>query len=132
VNAPDNLRCRVVAERESLTSPWWRFYLVNDGGATIASAELAEVRYEWGEVYMGGSSPGVRIADLEAGRRAEIWRDDGGSEMRTDLWLRVTHQGADIWLLYEFPRLYRQTGTTLEANAMRMQRPPGALGSEGS
>jgi hypothetical protein len=44
--------------------------------------------------------------------------------MRTDLWLRVTHQGLDAWLLFEFPRLYRQTAATLVSHPTRMQGPP--------
>ena len=115
--------CRIVATRES-GSALWSFHLVNDGAETIARAELAAVRYEWGDQYVGGESPGVHVADLGPGDRALLWREDGSSEMRTDLWLRVTWQGLETWLLFEFPRLYRQTGTTLVAHPMRMERGP--------
>jgi hypothetical protein len=118
--------CRIVATREP-DSPLWSFHLVNDGAETIASAELAAVRFEWGDQYVGGESPGVRVADLQPGERALLWRDDGGSEMRPDLWLRLTWQGLETWLLFEFPRLYRQTGTTLVAHPMRMEGPPGGM-----
>ena len=118
--------CRIVATREP-GSPLWTFHLVNDGAEAIDSAELAAVRYEWGEVYVGGESPGVRVTDLGPGERAWLWRDDGGSEMRTDLWLRVAQQGREIWLLFEFPRLYRQTGTTLVAGPTSMPGPPDSL-----
>ena len=121
--SPESPPCRIVATRES-GSPLWSFDLVNDGEESIVNPELAEVRYEWGDQYVGGESPGVRIADLGPGERALLWRDDGGSEMRTDLWLRVTWQGLDTWLLFEFPRLYRQTGTTLVAHPTRMEGPP--------
>ena len=119
-------RLRVVAERE-LDSRMWIFYLINDGGTMIESCELAAVRYEWGDQYVGGESPIVRLANLGPGARALIWRDDGSSEMRTDLWLRVTHQGLHAWLVFEFPRLYRQTGTTLVAHPTRMQGPPAGI-----
>jgi hypothetical protein len=120
------LECRILATREA-DSPLWTFYLVNDGAVAIESAELNAVRYEWGDQYVGGESPGVRIADLAPGARALIWRDDGGSEMRTDLWLRVTHRGLETWLLFEFPKLYRQQGTTLVAHPRKMKGPPSAV-----
>jgi len=126
MSPPVDLQCRIVAERES-DSPLWSFYLTNDGEATIEAAELAAVRYEWGDQYTGGESPRVRVADLKSGSRVLIWRDDGSSEMRTDLWLRVTHQGLETWLLFEFPKLYRQTGTTLVGHPTRMKRPPADL-----
>ncbi len=106
----------------------WSFYLINDGGMTIESAELAAVRYEWGDQYVGGESPGMRVVDLEPGAQALIWRDDGSSEMRTDLWVRVTDGTRETWLLFEFPRLYRQEGTTLIAHPTVMGGPPGDVG----
>ncbi len=121
-----DVQCRILAAREP-DSPLWTFYLINDGEVAIESAELAAVRYEWGDQYVGGESPGVRVAALEPGARAPIWRDDGSSEMRTDLWVRVTQHGLEEWLLFEFPRLYRQTGTTLVAHPTRMERPCGGL-----
>lgn len=120
---PDAPPCRVVATREA-NSRLWSFFLVNDGGAPIASAELAAVRYEWGDQYVGGESPRVPIGDLAPGARVLIWRDDGSSETRVDLWLRVTHQGQETWLLFEFPRLYKQQGTSLEADPMKASGPP--------
>ncbi len=119
-------RLRVVAERKR-DSRMWIFYLVNDGGTLIESCELAAVRYEWGDQYVGGETPIVRLANLSPGAHALIWRDDGSSEMRTDLWLRVTHQGQQAWLVFEFPRLYRQTGTTLVAHPTTMQGPPAGI-----
>jgi len=116
----------MVAAREP-GSPLWSFHLVNDGAQAIDSAELAAVRFEWGDQYVGGESPGVRVDDLGPGERALLWRNDGGSEMRTDLWLRVTQQGREIWLLFEFPRLYRQTATTLVADPTSVPGPPGHL-----
>jgi hypothetical protein len=123
MSPPDELQCRIVATHEP-NSSLWTFFLINDGGGTIESAELKAVRYEWGDQYVGGESPGGHIADLAPGARAVIWRSDGSSEMRTDLWLRVTHQGLDTWLLFEFPRLYRQQGTTLVAQPTRTGGPP--------
>ena len=118
--------CRIVATRDA-NSPLWSFYLINDGGTTIESAELAAVRYEWGDQYCGGESPAVRVANLVAGGQARIWQDDGSSEMRTDLWLRVTHVGQEIVLLFEFPTLYRQSGTALVSHPTRMDALPRAL-----
>lgn len=118
------LRCRVVGTREAGAS-LWTFHLVNDGDAPIESAELTDVKYEWGDEYVGGEAPGVRVGPIEPGQHALLWRDDGGSEMRTDLWLRVRHGGRELWLLFEFPRLYRQTGTRLEAAPEEMSGPPG-------
>jgi hypothetical protein len=69
----------------------------------------------------------VTVADLAPGGRALIWRDDGSSvtsELRTDLWLRVKHRGLEAWLLFEFPKLHRQRGTTLIAHPTRMGGPP--------
>lgn len=123
MSSPATLPCRVVAEREG-TSPWWSFYLVNDGGTTIESVELTAVRYEFGDQYLGGTSPGTRIDRLEPGARGLLWRDDGGSEMRTDLWLRVARQDQEIWMLFEFPRLYKQTETTLVAGPITVNGPP--------
>jgi hypothetical protein len=120
---PLEFQCRILATREP-GSPLWSFYLINDGGTTIESSELQAVKYEFGDEYRGGESPGVSVADLAPGGRALIWRDDGSSEMRTDLWLRMTHRGLETWLLFEFPNLYRQRETTLIAHPMRMGGPP--------
>lgn len=122
----NEVQCRIVATREA-DSPLWSFYLMNDGGTPIESAELAAVKREWGDQYLGGESPGVRISDLAPGARALIWRDDGSSEMRTDLWLRVTDHGRETWLLFEFPKLHRQQGTTLVAHPTKMGQPPGGV-----
>jgi hypothetical protein len=122
----EEMQCRIVATREA-DFPLWTFYLINDGEATIGSVELAAVRYEWGDQYVGGESPGTRIARLEPGARALIWRDDGSSETRIDLWLRMTLQELEAWLLFEFPKLYRQKQTTLTAHPTRMKEPPGGI-----
>jgi len=116
--------CRIVATRDS-NSPVWHFHFVNDGQAPIERAVLSAVRYEWGDQYVGeGASPNVVVTNLSPGGQAPIWQDDGSSEMRTDLWLRVTHLGQEIILLFEFPKLYRQRGTTLVAHPDRMEKLP--------
>lgn len=111
--------CRIVATRQA-DHVLWSFYLINDSETPIELAELAAVKYEWGDQYYGDESPAVRVANLVAGGRVMIWQDDGSSEMRTDLWLRVTHSGQDMILLFEFPKLYRQRGTTLVSHPTRM------------
>lgn len=108
----EEVQCQVVATREP-DSPVWSFYLVNEGSTVIESAILAAVKYEWGDEYVGGESPDVRVDGLSPAGRALLWRSDGESEMREDLWIRVTHRGLQTWLLFEFPKLYRQQGTTL-------------------
>jgi hypothetical protein len=123
MSAAAELQCRVVASREP-SSRVWEFALINDGRAPIESATLEAVKYEWGDQYWGGEAPGVRVEALAPGGRAPIWRDDGDSEMRTDLWLRVRHGGVDTWLLFEFPKLYRQTATTLARHATIVNGPP--------
>ncbi len=90
----------------------------------VDAAELKAVRFEWGDAYVGGESPDTRVAGLAPGARALLWQDDGGSEMRTDLWVRVTVRGAETWLLFEFTRLYRLQATTLVARATRVAGPP--------
>ena len=117
------LKCRVVATREP-DSRLWSFYLVNDGESAIESAALEAVKYEWGDQYHGGESPDVHVTNLAAGERALVWKDDGSSEMRTDLWLRFVHSGEETFLLFEFPKLYRQTGTTLIAEPVKVSGPP--------
>lgn len=117
--------CRIRATREP-DSPLWSFYFLNDGHAAIDSADLVAVKYEFGDTYVGGESPSVSVAGLAPGAQALIWQDDGGSELRTDLWLRVTQGGQVTWLLFEFPKLYRQQGTRLIAHQIRMQGPPPA------
>jgi hypothetical protein len=111
--------CRIVATREA-GSPLWSFYLINDGKTAIELAELAAVNYEWGDEYRGGESPAVRVINLVAGGQTLIWQDDGSSEMRTDLWIRITHRDQETILLFEFPKLYRQHGTTLVGHPTRM------------
>lgn len=125
--APPDLPCRIVALREA-DSPVWSFHLVNDGEATFPPVELAAVKYEWGDAYVGGAEPGTRVEGLAPGARALLWHDDGSSEMRTDLWLRVTLGARDAWLLFEVPRLYRQTGTSLVAHPVRVEKPPAGIG----
>ena len=116
--------CRIVATRDE-NSRVWHFFLVNDDHTAIEQAVLAAVKYEWGDQYWGdGKSPNVAVTNLPPGGRALLWQDDGSSEMRTDLWLRVTHVGQETILLFEFPKLYRQRGTTLVAHPHRMERLP--------
>ena len=114
---------RIVADREP-DSRLWRFFFVNDGETVVEAAELKAVRFEWGDAYVGGESPDTRVAGIAPGARALLWQDDGGSEMRIDLWVRVAEHGAETWLLFEFPRLYRLQATTLEAQATRVGGPP--------
>lgn len=120
--APD-LKCRIIATR-SPASRVWTFHIVNDGDTTIEEAWLEAVKYEWGDQYQGGESPHVRVSGLAPGAQANAWTDDGSSEARTDLWVRVTNAGTDVWLLFEFPKLYRQTGDRLVAHPQRMPGPP--------
>ena len=107
------LRCHVIATRETGGSVW-SFYLVNDGESAIGEATLEAVNYEFGDAYRGGETPNKIVRNLAPGERALVWTDDGSSEMRTDLWVRI----ASVKLLFEFPRLYRQTGTMLESLPM--------------
>ena len=118
-----DLSCRIVATRTPGSSSWL-FHLVNDGDREIETAALEAVKYEWGDQYAGGESPHARVSGLAPGAQAHVWTDDGSSEMRTDLWLRVTRDGSDVWLLFEFPKLYRQAGDTLTARGMEMPGPP--------
>lgn len=120
------VRCRVEATR-SPESPLWTFYLVNDGPDPIERAELVAVRYEWGDEYRGGEDPGVSVADLVPGASAEIWQDDGSSEMRIDLWVGITQGGQVSWRLFEFPKLYRQQGTKLVSDGIPVKGPPGPI-----
>ena len=115
--------CHMIATREPNGS-LWSFYLVNDGTSSIDFVELQSVNYEWGDTYVGHESPDVKVANVAAGDRVMIWRDDGSSEMRTDLCLHVLHRGVESWLLFEFPKLYRQQGTTLAAKPLTIDRPP--------
>lgn len=110
----------MVATRDS-GSPLWSFHLVNEGDAVIGSAELAAVKYDWGEQYVGGHTPNTVAREIAPGARALLWQDDGSSEMRTDLWVRI----GETWLLFEFPRLYRQQGTSLTGDAIVASGPPG-------
>ena len=115
---------RIVATREPEAS-LWSFYLVNTGESAIEEAELTHVKYEFGDQYMGpGETPNVKVVDLAPGTRAHVWNDNGASEMRTDLWVRFKHRGTETWCYFEFPKLYRQTGTTLEAGPWRADGPP--------
>src|SRR5215470_3031171 len=93
--------CHVLATREP-DSPLWTFHFVNDDETAIESVELVAIKYEWGDQYVGGKSPAVAVADIEPGARVPICQDDGSSETRVDLWLRVTHRGLETWLLFEF------------------------------
>ena len=113
----------MVATREP-DSRLWSFYLHNDGETPIQNVALQAVKYEWGDEYRGGEAPDVHITNLGAGDRALVWKDDGSSEMRTDLWLRFVHAGLETFLLFEFPKLYRQTGTTLIAQPIKVSGPP--------
>lgn len=119
----ESLCCRVVATRIPGSSSW-EFRLVNDGDTEIESATLEAVKYEWGDHYMGGESPHVQVRSLAPGAQAHIWTDDGTSEMRTDLWVRIRKAGGDVWLLFEFPKLHRQDARTLVAHGSNMPGPP--------
>ena len=115
--------CRIVATREP-DSPLWSFYLHNEAATAIESVTLEAVKYEWGDQYRGGESPQVHFTNLAPGERVLLWKDDGSSEMRTDLWLRVANSGLETFLLFEFPKLYRQSGTILVAHPVKMDRLP--------
>lgn len=120
---PDVPPCRVVATRDE-KSPVWQFVFVNDGDSAIEKAVLAAVKYEWGDQYSDGLYLDVTVTNLPPGGRAVVWHDDGGSEMRTDLWFQVTQAEQTTVLLFEFPKLYLQKGTTLVAHPDRMERLP--------
>lgn len=46
----DPIRCRVAACREDLNDGnVWSFYLMNDSAATLNSATLEQIDYEWGD-----------------------------------------------------------------------------------
>ena len=114
----------MVATREP-DSRLWSFYLHNDGEREIETVALQAVKHEWGDQYQGGEGPDVHtITNLGAGKCALVWQDDGSSEMRTDLWLRLTHVGVETFLLFEFPKLYRQAGIMLTAQPMKVSGPP--------
>ena len=116
-------KCHVVGTREP-DKRLWTFYFVNDDETAIEKVEMKEVRYEFGDQYLGGKSTHVEVRDLPPAGKTLVWTDDGGAEMRTDLWIRVTHRGVESWMLFEFPNLYRQTVTTLTAHPIRMENPP--------
>ena len=113
----------MIATREP-DSPLWNFHLINDGETAIETAVLEAVKYEWGDEYRGGESPAVRITNLAPGERALLWKDDGSSEMRTDLWLRFVQSGQETILFFEFPKLYRQSGTMLIAAPIQASKLP--------
>jgi len=117
--------CRIVATRAP-GARVWEFCLVNDGETAIEAAVLEAVKYEWGDQYLGGESPRAQVANLAAGAQARIWTDNGSSEMRTDLWVRVTQRGTDTLLLFEFPKLYGQSGDTLIARPLKVPDTSGA------
>ena len=102
------IRCRVVACREALDdNQQWSFYLINDSAASLDSAALLEIGYEWGD--MGSSEKtDVSVSDLAPGAFVLIWRDDGsGAELRMDLSVRVRMGGREAQLRFEFPKLYK-------------------------
>ena len=119
-------KCHVVGTREP-DKRLWTFYLVNDDETAIEKAEMKEVRYEFGDQYLGGKSLDLTVRDLAPGSKAPVWTDNEAAEMRTDLWIRVTHRGVVSWMLFEFPNLYRQTVTILTAHPQKMNGPPSAL-----
>lgn len=103
----ERIRCRVAACREPPDGGGeWRFYLINDGGAPLDSAELYRVSTEWGDLGHSRATD-VRVGGLSPGGHALIWRDDG--EFRIELALLVRAGGREARLTFEFPRLYRQT-----------------------
>ena len=101
------IRCRVAACPEALDDgKSWSFYLINDSGALLDSAELYSIGYEWGGAG-NSESPNVRVIGLVPGGHALIWRDDGsGADIRMDLSLRVHVRGRELQLNFEFPKLY--------------------------
>lgn len=103
----ERIRCRVAACREPPDGGGeWCFYLINDGGASLDSAELYRVSTEWGDLGHSRATD-VRVGGLSPGGHALIWRDDG--EFRIELALLVRAGGREARLTFEFPRLYRQT-----------------------
>ncbi len=99
---------RVAACREDLgDGNQWSFYFINDGAAPIDWLELFEVGYEWGD-WGNSESADVRVTDLQPGKHALIWRDDGsGAELRMDLSMRARSAGREVRFNVEFPKLYR-------------------------
>jgi hypothetical protein len=116
-------RCLMRGTREA-GSPLWSFYFINEGFTPFESVDFVAVKYEWGDEYMGGEPLTGGIVDMAPRASALVWQDDGASEMRTDLWIRLTDRGLDSWLLFEFPKLYRQEGIKLSAGPHRMPGPP--------
>ncbi|MBW3565528.1 MAG: hypothetical protein KY459_12450 [Acidobacteria bacterium] len=108
-----SISCRVVAARED-DSRWWSFYLINDEDSPLGSAVLDKVCYEWADQYLETKEPNECVMNLAPGDRARIWRDDGESETRIDLWLTIEHRGQRGRFLFEFPKLYKQTGNHLD------------------
>lgn len=119
---PQDLRCRVRATHAAETH-LWSFYFINDSLAAIDLAELEAVKYEFGDEYVGGTSPAVSVADVAPGASVLIWTEDD-PELRTDLWFRVTYRGAQTWLLFEFPKLDCQRRTMGVAHGHAMDGPP--------
>ena len=108
------IRCRVAACREALNDgKAWSFYLINDSDASLDSAVLNQISYEWGD-FANSETADVRVADLAAGAHALIWRDDGsGAEFRMSLTLLVRMGEREAWLGFEFPKLYIQRNLRL-------------------
>lgn len=107
------ISCRVVADREG-DSRWWSFCLINDEDSPLGSAVLDKVCYEWGDQYLETKKPNERVKNLAPGDQARIWRDDGESETRIDLWLTIKHRGQKKRFVFGLPKLYKQTGNHLD------------------
>lgn len=116
-------RCHVIAAREA-ESRSWRFYFVNDSETAMESVELVAIKYEWGDQYVGGRSLRVIITGVQPEAPRLICEDDGSSETRVDLWLRVMQRDVETWLVFEFPKLYLQKRTTLVSYPERVKGPP--------
>ena len=117
-----SIRCRIAACNEALDDGRsWSFYLLNDGNSALTSVVLYSVGYEWGD-WGSSRDVDVRLTGLAPGANALVWRDDdSGAETRIDLSLRVTADGREVTLNFEFPKLYRQ----------RKLRPVAGLGKSG-
>jgi len=110
------LRCRIAACREALDDGnEWSFYLINDSAFALDLAVLHEIQYEWGDIG-NSQTTDVRVTNLASGSNTLVWRDDGsGAELRMDLLLRVSAEGREAELRFEFPRLYRKHDLPLVA-----------------
>jgi hypothetical protein len=114
MQATEVIRCRVAACREVLDDGnLWSFYLINDSAASLDSATLFQVGYEWGDMW-NSETTDVSVTDLAPGAPALIWRDDGsGTEFRMDLSFLVRVYGREALLWFEFPKLYRKLNLPL-------------------